>query len=111
MSGKNSHFPVGELIFTTGTVRKIWVFRLIFLPFLSHFPQPHPSTTLHNPHPVRYARYFPMSPAFAPFFPPIFLHFPPFPLFFSTFPFPPIFQTPKSWFGQLVTSVTVSADA
>ena len=26
-------------------------------------------------------------------------------------PFPPFFQTPKSWLGELVSSVAVSADA
>ena len=62
----------------------------IFLPFSSHFPQPHPATTLHNPHPVCYARYF--------FIPP-------------PTQFPPFFQTPQSWFGELVRLVAVSMDA
>ena len=78
----------------------------ISLPFLSHFLQPPPATTLHNPHPVCYARYYPISPQSPPppIFPicPHFLHFPHSPRFF---------QTPKSWFGELVSSVAMSADA
>ena len=44
------------------------------------------------------------TPAISPF-PPHFQAFSPFP------PFPPFFQTPKSWFGEWVNSVAVSADA
>ena len=65
--------------------------------------------TLHNPHPVCYARYFliPPPPNFPPFPPisPISSNFPHFPHF------PPFFETPKSRFGELVSSVAVSADA
>ena len=44
-------------------------------PRLSHFPQPHPATTLHNPH----ARHFPFSPPFIPIPPPpVGPHFPHF---------------------------------
>ena len=32
-----------------------------FLPFSSHVPQPPPATTPRSPHPVCYARYFPIS--------------------------------------------------
>ena len=85
--------------------REKWVFRPIFLPFFSHFPQPHPTTTLHNPHPVCYARYYPIPSHPPPPYPPrcfsISPHFPHFPHFLD----------PKSWFGESVSPVAVSADA
>ena len=49
--------------------------------FLSHFPQPHPATTRHNPHPVCCAHCFPMppiSPPISPHSPPSSPHFPHF---------------------------------
>ena len=70
------------------------------LPFFSLFSHFGPVFLHHNPHPVCYARYFPIHPP-----PPVFPRFPPFPLF------PHLFQPPKSWFGGLVSSVVVSADA
>ena len=41
----------------------------VLVPFLSHFPQPHPAAGLRNAHPVCYARYFPIPPLFSPHFP------------------------------------------
>ena len=105
VSGKNSHFPIGECVglsFTKGTVGEDlrtpgqWGngtvkngyfvpsssrFPPVFLPFLSHFPQPHPATSLQTPHPMCYA---PLSPSF---------------------------QTPKSGFGGPVSSVVLSTCA
>jgi len=111
VSGTNSHFSVGgwgELIFTKGKCGgdlrppekagkwdfEKWVFRPMFIPFSSHFcpiflnhTPPQPSTT-HIP-----CAMLSISP------------------FLSFSPHFPFFQTPKSWFGELVSSVAVSADA
>ena len=91
---KLPHFSVGEcggLIVSKGIVGKIlnpWknggnriVKNGYFVPFWSHFPQPHAATTLNNSHSWCYARNPPPPP-----FPPIFLHFPPFPPIFLHFP-------------------------
>ena len=76
---------------TSGTMGELGLCRMgiSFLPLLSHSPQPHPATTPHNPHPVCYACYFPAPPKF-------FFHFPHVSHFF---------QTPKSRFGELLSSV------
>ena len=50
----------------------------------------------------RFPPFPPLSPTSPPPFPTISPHFP---------PCPPFFQTPKSWFGELVSSVAVSAYA
>ena len=113
MSGKNSHFSVGEcgeLIFIKGIVEKVFdplekwgkwdcecrVFRPIFFsitPLFSLFSPifPHSSPTLEvvPTFAILSCLRFPISPYFPPF-PPIFLHFPPFS------PFPSFFQTPKT---------------
>ena len=95
-------------------------FSLIFLPFFS-------TTSRHNPPQPTSCVLCPIFPQFPPI-PPPFLsifsifphlppcspispHFSPFPPFAPFPPFPPFFQTPKSWFGGLVSSVAVSADA
>ena len=81
-------------------------FSPIFLPFFS--TTFHNSTTLHDLHPVCYVPSPPPLPPFSS----IFLPFPPFSLFPPPFsPCPAFFRTPKSWFGELVSSVAVSADA
>ena len=124
MSGKKSHFSrgeCGELMFKKGSVGRIFdlqktgedetvenggfvPFFSHFLPCLSHFPQPHAATTLHNPHPMCCP--LPPPPPNSPNLPqflPIFLRFPPVFYIFTIFP--------KSWFGEVVCSVVVSADA
>ena len=60
--------------------------------FVSRFPLPHPVTTLHSPHPVCYARYFPIAPPpHFPRFPPVSPITPPFPPVSPRFPsFAPI---------------------
>ena len=113
MSGKKSHFSVGEcgeLIFTEGAVQRIdrrkngengIVKNGYFVPFFSYFS---PFFVLF---PLAASRHNPPQPTSCvlclPF--PHFAPFPPIPLI-STF-----FQSPKSWFGELVSSVAVSADA
>ena len=72
----------GALGFTKGTVGRIFELREngangtvnngYFVPFLYHFPQPHPAATLHNPHPVCHARYPPQFPPTFPLRPPLF---------------------------------------
>ena len=73
-----------------------------FVPFFSHFGP----TFLNRIPPQSSISHIPcatpaVSPS-APYFPPMFPRTP---------PFPPFFQTPKSGFGELVSSVAVSAEA
>ena len=116
MSGKNSHFSVGEcgeLMFTKGIVGKSFDLRKngengtvknqYFVPFLPQKPPPpfvpFPSTaSRHNP-PQPTSRVLCLL---CPHFPPISPHILPFPPIF------PIFPDSKSWFGELVSSVAVS---
>ena len=83
-------------------------FSPVFVQFSSttfrHNP-PQPTSFCHAHHFPIYLHFPPftsISPHFPPF-PPIFLHCPHSP--------PPLYETPKAWFGELVSSVAVSADA
>ena len=82
-------------------------FSLIFLSLLSHFLDhipPQPSTT---PIPCVMSYFSPISPHFPPFL----SISPQFPPVSSIFSVSPSFQTPKSWFGEMVSLVAVSVDA
>ena len=79
-----------------------------FSPIGPHFP---PTLEVVHTFSILIWSRFPTSPSvppISPYFPP----FPPIPAQSSPFSsFPPFFQTAKTWFGELVSSVAVSADA
>ena len=105
----------GELIVTKGTVGKIFDLRKngengtvkngVFRPIFSNFSPivvPFYSTTSRHkpPQPASRVLYFPIFPPVFPHFPSVFSIFPHVPPFS---PFSAVFQTPKPWFGELVS--------
>ena len=119
MRSKYTDFPVGgcaELTFTQGTVGNVFDHRKngetgtvkkgYFVPFFSLFSPiliPFSLTTpCHSPPQPTSCLLFPRYPP-PPHRP--FLHIPPhFSPFPPIFPISPIFQTPKSWFGELMSA-------